>query len=415
MPYIDLINRVMQQEMGQKGLEIVEKQLSAMNLEPKAIEIEHIPAVAKSISEAVVAVSTREQAKKVYWELLKLLDIEKIVDGTEDPLLKAAQLADLGDAASCAGEWVKALEYYRQIADTAAPGSGPLAEIKEGELHASMNEQDEAREHFGKAAQIAKENGNFIMEAMALRGIGYTCWRTGDFPEAIERFSKAISVALQVEDQDMVGKLTIDIGLVHQATGLYDKAIRKFEEAIEILSKSGDWDELARAYNNLGEVYKAQKDYNKALMSYQSCLEYAEKVRNEIMKAFALMNSAECYARQCHVGEAKEMLDQAKPLVEEMKDDYLLSAVYLVNGLIAAHEGDWECVENSFEEDIELLKKIGYPYEVATNTLEYAKALVKKGDKDKAREKLKEARKILVSLSSTKLLTEIDEVLSGLE
>ncbi|MDG6220146.1 MAG: tetratricopeptide repeat protein [Candidatus Thermoplasmatota archaeon] len=415
MPYIELINKVMKEKLGEKGLEIVQRQVQIMGIKEDDIQAEHIPGFAKAVAEAVVSSSTREEAKIVYWELFKLLDIDSIVDGTEDPLLKAAQLADLGDANAYAGDYDRALHYYRQIPATAAPGCEAMAEIKEGELHATTNEQGEARKHFEKAKDIAREQGNFYMEALALRGIGYTCWRTGEFPEAVERFNKAISVALQMEDNDLVAKINIDMGLIHAGTGLHDKAIAKYNDAISILKETGDYDELARAYNNLGEVYKELKDYNKALESYQNCLESAEKVKNDVLRAYAYMNSAECYARMCYVDEARETLELGKAVLSELKDEYLESAIYLIYGLIAIHENDWECMEQNFEKDVEILKKIGYPYEVATNTIEHARGLMKKGDIGGAKKKLMEARSIIVSLSSTRLLSDIDSLLSELE
>ncbi|MCK4718506.1 MAG: tetratricopeptide repeat protein [Thermoplasmata archaeon] len=414
MPYIELINRVMKEQMGAKGLAIVKSQLKNLRLEEIEISVENLPALARAISEAVVAISTREKAKMVYWELFKLLDIESIVDGTEDPALKAAQLADLGDAMSYAGESEKALEYYRQIPDTRAPGATTMAEIKEGELHDSTNQQKEAREHFETAVRIAKENGNFYMEALAHKGIGHSCWRTGEYPEAIERFNKAISVAMLVDDQDLIAKLYIDIGLVHQATGLNNEAIAKFQEAIDILKEAGNYDELARAYNNLGEAYKEANDRNKALESYQNCLEAAEKVKNDVFKAFALLNSAECYARSGFLEEATETLEKGRKSAEELGDEYLISSIYLINGIISTHKEEWESAEENYEKAIALLKDLGYPYELAINTFEYARMLRKKGEVERAKEKLLGSREIAIGLSSTLLIGDIDAELEKL-
>ena len=233
-----MIYDIMSDEMGDLGPHIVRKQCRDLQVNPDEIQKEDLPGVAKVLSEVMITFG-REEANKIYKAINKLENLESIVEEEEDELKKMEGFLDLGDFARFSGEYDKAWEYYSKLLELSIKNNDhdlvSTANCMQGLLLNEMNEPQRAVEHFEKAMNHSKEKDDKPSLALIYRGLGYSNWRLGSYPESLELYNLAIEYAQDSNNEELMGIIHIDIGLVNDTQGKHGDALKSFNMAINIL------------------------------------------------------------------------------------------------------------------------------------------------------------------------------------
>lgn len=217
------ITVLMYREMSDLGPLIVKKKCKDIGLDPENIKTEDLILVSKAISEAMASFGA-DKAKRIYHEISKLHDMEKMVVKEENLSKKVEGFLSLGDSARFSGEHEKAIEYYNRVLALKETPEGKAfvarANCMIGTSLNLKNEPKNALAHFKKAL----EGGGTLeegLQAMAHRGIGYSHWRVGDFDVtkvsydiALKHAIKLMARAFSLRDECCLESSTITISNV---------------------------------------------------------------------------------------------------------------------------------------------------------------------------------------------------------
>ena len=86
----------------------------------------------------------------------------------------------------------------------------------------------------------AREAGDRVTEATALRFLGECHWRMGEFEQAEVELQQALELARQLGDQALEGRALSVLGLLAWDEGEFETAIDRFEAGSEIGQALGD-------------------------------------------------------------------------------------------------------------------------------------------------------------------------------
>ena len=411
------IYELMSKELSELGPHIVRKQCKDLNLNPDEIKKEDLPRVAKALSEVMVSFG-QEEARNIYLAINKLQNLETIVEDETDERKKMEGFLDLGDFARFSGEYDKARGYYQKLLRLCQEnGDAALSARANTMLGVLMNDTNEPAKAIGLfmiAQDISLNLNDSENLALTYRGLGYSNWRLGKYAESLNLYNLALENSMKFGNDELTGIIHIDMGLVYDTQGKEDAALKSFNKAIEILKKTDNIYNLARAYNNVGEVFKNMGELDKAIESYDMCYKIASSVNYTRMMGYGLGNSAECLAKMDNVNEARTKADRTMEIFVKYDDKYMISGVHLTYGIIHSREGNKMEMEKSFNTAIQMLEELNYPYEIATNTYQYGKALKDMGYPDEAKVQLKKAHDIFVELGSEKFIQAIENELKEL-
>lgn len=416
--YSSGIQGIMSREMKDLGQSIIKQQCKKVGVDFENIGQDDLPRVARAISEVMVVFGGREKAKRLYNEIKRLTDLDHMVESEKNPKAKLGFLLEMGETARITGEWPQGIKYLNEAIDMASGKENEeilsKAERALGNLLNDKNVPKEALLHFERALPTAERLKKFGELAAIERGIGYANWRLGNYEETFSHYNKALEAASEENDPAFAGRIMTDFGLAYESKGEYGGAKKRFEKAIEILTHTQDNYQLARAHNNLGEIYKHEGDLRKAIQSYELCLTAAKMGNNKMMMGYAYCNSAECYAKIGYMDKAKKNADKTLEIFTKVDDKYMVSGAHMVYGIIHSKDLNIGAMNKSFKTAISMLKELNYPYEIGTNTYEYAKVLKAHGFKARAIEEYKSALEILKKINSTKFIEKITKELETL-
>jgi len=408
---------IMSKEMGEMGPFIVKKQCEQLGLDCDDINEGDVPKLARALSETMRSFG-QDRAKKVYSEIRRTCEINEIVDAGKVSEEQLETLLNMGDAARFAAETDDALGYYGKLLKHADKAGAlryqTMGRCMMGFLFVDLNDAESAMAEFQRALEHGMEWGDDLGLAHCHRGIGYASWRMGRYEDSIRHYREALDGARRAGDEHLVGILKIDQGLLLETHGRYREALDSFDDAIDVLGKASDGYNLARAYNNSGEVYKDMGILEEAIRMYEDCLAVSEEEGNERMAGYALGNSAECYARLGKVRKAEEYAKRTLDIFKGRGDAYMVSGVHLTYGIMYTKMKDEKKMRRHFETAIGMLRELKFPYEIGTNTYEYARSLAELKLYKDARDKYYDALEIFIKIDSEQFIQRVSAELGNL-
>lgn len=152
-----------------------------------------------------------------------------------------------------------------------------------------------------------------------------------------------------------------------------------YKQAIDIMlnkvlplaEKNGDPVAMAGYYRNLGAFFQTNKQFEKAESYYLKTIETLKNgPKKSVLRLKAYVSAANLYCFMKKFPQAKKMLDNARPLVADLKTSNVVVDFYAADGLYSwfgARQFDKALV--SFEKGIALAKEINYNYAIPSLTL----------------------------------------------
>lgn len=402
---------IMEREMSDIGGFIVKKQCMLIGSDPNNIEPEDLPKLASNLSEVMRTFGGYEKARKIYSEIKKLENLDKMVEGEKSETKRNVMLEDLGMTCIFSAEWDKAFEYFNRLLGDARACNEKIQISrflrKLGFIHQERSEFDQALDYYEQALDAAEEATDVKGMGQACNLIGGIYWNKGSYENAREFQEKAIEHALKVEDKNILGSAHIGLGNIHSDSHEMQEAIAHYQDALKYLKQTSEVYEIARAYNNLGDTYLMLKEWNNALAQFDKCKEYAEKGGWLNMKAWAEFNSSEALIELGKLDKAKKNLDDSLDLLKKIGDRVGLGGIYQNYGRLYAAKKDWDKTSEYYKKAIEIFTEINTPISLAEAHEELGNALKKMGEKEQAKEELRRAANLFLHMDLEKQLKRV--------
>jgi tetratricopeptide (TPR) repeat protein len=402
---------IMEREMSDIGGFIVKKQCMLIGSDPNNIEPEDLPKLASNLSEVMRTFGGYEKARKIYSEIKKLENLDKVAEHEKSDVKRQDMLEDLGMTCIFSAEWDKAFEYFNRLYGEArarndrALMSRYLRRL--GFIHQERSEFDRALEYYEQALDAAEDAKNPQTIGQACNMIGGIYWNKGMYEKAGQYQERAIENALKVDDKKILGSAHIGLGNIHSDSHELQEAIAHYQNALKYLNGTDEIYEIARAYNNLGDTYLQLKDWDNSLKQFEKCKEQADKGGWMNMKAWAEFNSSEALIELGKLDLAKKNLDESLDVLNKIGDRVGLGGIYQNYGRLYTVKKEWPKMLEYYDKAIGVFTDINTPISLADAYEELGRALKKMGDKERAKTELRRSANLFLHLDLQKQLKRV--------
>ena len=190
-------------------------------------------------------------------------------------------LNQIGYAHECAGDFKRALEFYRKSLSTKI-------------------------EVYGEDA---------IETAIGYSNVGYALTETGQYDEAAQKLEKAkdLCVKAGMQNNTMWAHILENIGDLHRAQGDLVLAEKELLEALDLRKKRYKED-LHHSYHDLGKLYRDKKDWKTSRAYFEKALAIREK-RFTAATAQTLQEFAKLLIEMDEVDEANALKQRATEIM----------------------------------------------------------------------------------------------------
>ncbi len=216
-----------------------------------------------------------------------------------------------------------------------------------------------ALDTYRQALERFRQEGEELLEARALLGIGKTLIAGGQPREALPHFEQAISLyRLQGTDQERA-RAYKEAGSAYRRLGEPGRARELFNQAIDLARSAGDDGEVASALNNLGVLHASLGEKQYALTAYSRALEIWRQVGNEKRRNTALHNLGELYVSLGRFEEGLDFLRRASAGYRQAGDFGRQAVTVTAIGWAHRLQEDFEAALASYDQALGLQRAVG--------------------------------------------------------
>lgn len=262
------------------------------------------------------------------------------------------QYAEIATHYDHAGNWQKALKFYKKAGDHERDLYHFTASLQHYGSGLALNQKHRAERHPDTAT--------------SLFDIGYVHYTKSEYDQALKYYAEALSIRQELlgEKHADTAKSLSGFGSIHVDKGEYDKAIEYYEQALA--AQQEVWGEkhqdTAMTLNNLGGAYYKKGEYDSALQYHERSL----SIRKEVLgarhadTASSLNNIGSLYNTKGEYDKALEYLEQALPIWREtLGERHPNTALCLNNiGLIHVEKGEYGTALEYYAEALAIQQEV---------------------------------------------------------
>lgn len=239
---------------------------------------------------------------------------------------------------------VKALGYTREALNLATEiddKKGMAASYNNlGIIYRNQGGLDKALDYYLTSLRIYEGLNNKEGIATTKNNIANLYAVKKDYAEAMKYLEESYNLFLELKDETkIVGSLN-NLGNLNLDIQLYDKALRYFMDASELSAKLGT--KFPDPLNNIGNIYYKQGNYQLAVEYYERALAIERENNNRLGVLNVVTNLGITYAKAKQPKPAKQYLDEASALCNEMQAYSFLPAIYKAMAANEANQSSWK-------------------------------------------------------------------------
>jgi tetratricopeptide (TPR) repeat protein len=376
--------------------------------ESDALYIEAINAtVSRNLSGAIAAYSKLAQLSpnepQVYVDLGRAFEkneelgkaIESFLQATQRDPQYATAFLRMGSLHARQLDQANALNAFDR-ADTIYKAVGNFegqAEVsfQRGFLFDQVSKLPEARQHLGRALELAKTTNNDYQQAKTLQKLGDIEIEANNLPEGRKHMLDAIALARAKGIDNLVKRGLVDLGNTFLVETKYAEAEVYFQQSLKLSLEQKDLKNAARARLSLASVSERRGESERAVAYVEQALPFYQQggYRKEMFQAFALLGRAKFQKGEYEV--AGRAFEQGLQVAQLLGDQSAEALAHDDLGLVLFRRCRHPEAIQHFEESYKIAKSLGTKKNVVGSLINRASPLWHLGRYDEARQVLEEA------------------------
>ena len=225
---------------------------------------------------------------------------------------------------SVARRWLKRI-FAMPSAVLAPPDARCVAMITFGIAAVSVADFQGASIALTRALELAKASRNQKLIAEALRGLGHSALRQGQFDAARRLFEESLVPSLELDDLGGIADSWTGIGEALRFASRFDEAEKAHRKAYDLRIRVGRPDRAAHSLLNLGIIASRTERYDFALSQIREALSVLRTQGSRAVVADCLMEIAGACAYRGHPFRAVRLLAGVSKLRESISAPLPLS------------------------------------------------------------------------------------------
>lgn len=261
--------------------------------------------------------------------------------GTPDKLALAhCRLAqfyiDVGKAPAASRAVVPALEFAREAGDK-------LLEAEALRLRSSIarlvGNNEEALELCDRALELCGESSEGLAQrAVILNNRGTALWNMGRLHDASESYAEALVIYRMLELPRLEARALNNMGIVFAALGEFEEALAHYKSSLKIDQELGDRASLALKLGNIGQTYSDVGDSERAERYLRKALKFAEQTGDTSSACDAAISLGQVYLQKGQARRGLKLLDRGLQLAIDQRERYqeIRALIYIAFGQLDA-------------------------------------------------------------------------------
>ncbi len=277
---------------------------------------------------------------------------------------------------------IEGTNHYAEIAQT----HKELGNVYDG----GYGQPAEAAIHFEQALAILERIGDEHGAAMIYNNLAILYYQT-DPARSAEYFGRALKTMQRLGDVWGEAAAYMNLGIVQYARGDYAQAIDDYQRSLRMRERLGDNPGIADCHVNLGEAYRARGDPAQAIVHLEKSLSIAREIGASQTEAECQRQLAECYLETNDLERALAACDQVLQHALETGNRNIEGIIRHVLGKVHSQQDKAALAVDQLEQSVAVLHGLNREFNLASARYDYALALAKVGQVERAREQLSTA------------------------
>jgi ATP/maltotriose-dependent transcriptional regulator MalT/DNA-binding SARP family transcriptional activator len=303
------------------------------------------------------------------------------------------------------------LALAEELADAALLALGHL---QLGISYGAQGEAENAVPALEKALAGYERAEDWYRVATLCHSLGIACLQLGDLERAQRELGRANHLWQNLHNRGMRAGTLIVLGNLHADNGELGEAERILTEAEEEARSSGYLRLEGYAAQSCGDVLRDQRKFEAARQTYERGLLSADRVGDRFLQVVSLESLARSYLYAGSVGLAHATIARARLLADERDSPYEQGLCADTLGLFYLIDGRVDLAERELEKAHGWLDKRGSVRERGRVKLHLAFSLLRRGNRERARQLAVDGLKLFPAGASEPLLAVEGELLVDL-
>ena len=274
------------------------------------------------------------------------------------------------------------LRLRQEIGDRAGIGTSL---INLGGFHLDLGHHEEALRNYKDSLQIQREIGSEMDQAICLNNIGLVYLERGEFGDARTNFEQALTLRQKANIPYEIGETLHNLGETAAGMAQYDEAVDYYLRALEQMRAAQRDLGVAASLHGMGVILASQGRFRAALESHREAVDTLEKSGEE--GYWLVVVTGRYGASLSAVGrfdEARDVLEKASALAEELQNQALVSQVLNFQGDNFYHRGELQEAASRFAAALRQASAADDPRAVLLSKLNVAKVAVRQARSQEA-------------------------------
>ncbi len=164
--------------------------------------------------------------------------------------------------------------------------------------------------------------------------------RFNDIPRARFHLEQALNIAQKHQDMNLVARYTNNLASTYKNEKKNQHAGRLYQKALEISIKVKNYKQLFVAHLNLGDLALFAKDYQSCFSHYNQAYQANQILNYRQAQAILLLKRGQAYLDNNQLNRAKEDLEEAQLIAEDIGNRDALNHIYKTLAAIYKKMGD---------------------------------------------------------------------------
>jgi len=230
------------------------------------------------------------------------------------------------------------------------------AQLRIGDLLLDQKDYEQALSYYYQALQAAKTDGDKRYQGMTESKIARLFYEISMLSDAIKHYNasleylkqgewkeeeiKALNIAQQHRDMNLVARYTNNLASTYKNEKKNQHAGRLYQKALAISIKVKNYKQLFVAHLNLGDLALFARDYQSCFSHYNQAYQANRVLNYRQAQAILLLKRGRAYLDNNQLNRAKEDLEEAQVIAEDIGNRDALNHIYKTLAAIYKKIGD---------------------------------------------------------------------------
>jgi CHAT domain-containing protein/Flp pilus assembly protein TadD len=240
------------------------------------------------------------------------------------------------------------LSQAENLARRVAPQLLGEVALRQGTLAFLRGDSAAAESAYRTTLEIAREQHDRFLEASALGSLGLIATRQEHYDESIDWDQQALELSQAVGAQTSVARILGNMGWSYFSMGDFENALALYQQAEKASAESGLVRDRIYWLIDVGNAYYQLNDDLSSEQSYHAALVLAQRLDDQAAVTECYENLAVLKLERREFDAARQDADEISKALQGRPDPFLAPYSMLVDGWIAAGQGDIPGAEKSF-------------------------------------------------------------------